>query len=74
MREQLIQRQRELGMADRAFARYLGVGHRTWGKTRTGQLPLGRRVARAAAKRFPELADELARFLLEESGGVEVGA
>lgn len=66
----LIEKQRSLGLSDRQFAARLRIPRSTWQLTRTGKVPLGPRVARAAQAAFPEFAPDAIYFLL--SGGTEL--
>lgn len=68
----LIQMQREAGESDGTFARRLGIPRTTWVVTRLGQKPIGRRVAQAVARTFPELRDEAVAILLGEASTSEV--
>jgi len=70
--DKLIVKQQELGASDRRFAGLLGVPRSTWQLTRTGKVPLGARIARAAQRAFPDLAAEAALFLVfGASGGAD---
>lgn len=54
-------------LTDRAYAIQLGIPRSTWALTRLGHLPLGRRVAFAVRRAFPDLAKEAERVLLTET-------
>lgn len=63
----LVTRQREKGMSDADFAALLGVPRSTWQLTRSGRVPLGRRVALAAQRAFGDLSPEVIYFLLSDA-------
>lgn len=65
--EKLVSRQHELGMTDIQFARMLGIPRSTWQNTRTGVRPIGRRVALATRKTFPDLRSDVESFLLADA-------
>lgn len=62
--ENLIARQRDLGLSDRKFARLMGLCRVTWQLTRNGHVPLGATVARGAQRAFPDLAPDAIALLL----------
>lgn len=51
-------------MSDVAFARFLGIPRSTWQLTRTGKVPLGATVAKAAQRTYGDLAPDVIFFLL----------
>lgn len=65
--EKLVSRQRELGMTDIQFARMLGIPRSTWQNTRTGVRRIGRRVALATRRAFPDLRSDVDSFLLADA-------
>ena len=68
--QRLLDRQRQLRLSDRQFANLLGIPRSTWQLTRTGVRPVGRRVAVAALQTFPDLAPDVALFLLSSATSV----
>ena len=66
--DQLIERQKSLGMIDSDFAELLGVSRPMWQKTRTGVQRIGTSMLRATAARFPELQGAILIYL--QSGAV----
>lgn len=66
MLDQLIERQRKLGDGNRAFALRLGVPYSTWRATRNGTRRVGKRVALAAMRTFPELAPLVVAFFMAD--------
>ena len=62
--DKLIAKQRQGGYTDKEFAEKLGIPRSTWQLTRTRKVPLGPRVARGAQQTFPDLASDVALFLL----------
>jgi len=65
--QKLLDKQEQLGLSDREFANLLKIPRSTWQLTRTGVRPMGRRVAIAAMQTFPDLAPDVALFLLSEA-------
>lgn len=66
--EKLRQLQSSMALNDGDFAAQLDVPRSTWQLTRTGRVPLGQKIARAAARRFPDLAaDAVALFLASDA-------
>ncbi len=65
----LIAKQRELRENDYQFAARLSIPRATWQLTRTRVKPLGRRVALAARRAFPEMESKVVSFLLSDATG-----
>ena len=63
----IIEKQQEANQTDEDFADFLGVPRSTWQLTRSGVKPLGRRVALAAVRTFPELKSLVVSFLLSDA-------
>lgn len=59
----LLERQREMGLYDGAFARELGISRPFWNKIRNGQRRPGVVFLRAVAVRFPDLQPHCLIFL-----------
>lgn len=64
--EKLIARQEALRLSDVRFAARLGVSRSTWQATRTGAIPLGRTIAQAARRAFPDLTADAVCWLLAD--------
>lgn len=65
--ERLTEIQRREGYSDTVFARHLGIPRSTWQLTRTGVKRIGRRVALAAMRAYPELTGDVISFLLSDA-------
>lgn len=65
--DKLTAKQKELNQNDVQFAKTLRIPRITWYHTHTGLRPLGRRVALAAMKAFPELIPDVTSFLLSDA-------
>lgn len=61
--DQLIQKQTELELSNRAFARRLRISHGMWIETRKGVYPIRFQVLAAAAREFPSLNDAILKYL-----------
>lgn len=68
--ERLVAKQEELGFSDIEFARLLDIPRSTWQLTRTRVKPVMWRVAVAAVRRFPEMADDAGLFLRSKATDV----
>lgn len=65
--QELIIRQKRMGYTDGQYAQFLGVPRSTWTRTRLGGIPVGRRVALAVRRVFPDLRREAESFLLSDA-------
>lgn len=72
--ERLVAKQTELGLSDVEFARLLDIPRSTWQLTRTRVKPIMWRVAVAAVRSFPEMAEDAALFLRSEATYVAAAA
>lgn len=62
----LIEKQDELDLSDREFARKLKVSQPLWTMTRRGKIPVGIRVLRGTVREFPTLGDVVLKDLASE--------
>ena len=67
MLEKLLEKQIVSDLTDTEFAAKLGIPRSTWQLTRSGTVPLGRRVVSAAARTYPELMPDAISFLLSNA-------
>lgn len=67
LRDRLLAKQSELDLTDREFATKLGVSRSMWQQIRSGHKRVGPRIAKAALRVFPEMANEIVSFLLSDA-------
>lgn len=66
--EKIRQKHEASGMTDKDFAqKVLRIPRSTWQRTRTGAIPLGPTVAKAAGRAFPDLTADVVYFLLSDA-------
>jgi len=67
--KQLEQRRIENGWSDKQMADELQCARTTYLGTRAGELPIGMKIVRGIARRFPDMRDALFSYL---SGGLDM--
>lgn len=65
MLQELIDRQRSLGLSDRLFGERIGMIEGCWRATRTGRRRLQPKVVRRIREVFPDLDESVTRFMRE---------
>lgn len=68
--DQLIERQKTLGLSDDEFARQLRISRQLWQKTRTGEQEIGESVVLGVTARFPELQGDVLIFLRQKASRI----
>ncbi len=61
--ERLIEKQMELELSDRAFARRRGISRDLWSKTRSGKAPIRFEILAGVMREFPAFAAEVLHYL-----------
>lgn len=72
--DELIKRQKDEGLSDRAFARKLGVSHVLWSQTKRGAYPIRFEILKGAAREYPTLADSVVNYLAQFDSREQVTA
>lgn len=68
---QLITKQKSEQLSDAAFARKLEVNRRLFGRTKSGEIPIGITLLKAIVRTYPELCIDVLNFLRNEHGANE---
>lgn len=75
MLQELIAKQRSLGLSDRLFGERIGMIEGCWRAVRVGRRPLQPKTARRVREVFPEMGDSVTQFMRDwvaEKTGEEV--